>query len=141
MVSEIIERLYDLKNHPEPDEYIFEAAAAYVWEANEIAIEHGIEPLLVGNMVNPIRAIAIVNRLFAQLPASDFVKTDEAAKLLKISPNTVGELIRTGRLEAVNVGKPGKRPQYRIHRDALCSIKPDDTLATRRQSKPPKEII
>jgi len=46
----------------------------------------------------------------------------DAATVMKVSPNTVLKWIASGRLKATNVGQPGKRPQYRIHPDALQTL-------------------
>ena len=59
-----------------------------------------------------------------QTQGSPFLKVAEAARVLRISSSTVKHLIAEGRLRAVNVGKPGRRPQWRIDPDQLSQIAP-----------------
>jgi excisionase family DNA binding protein len=46
----------------------------------------------------------------------------EAAKVLSVAQAKVSEWIKAGRLQAVNVANQGKRPQYRIPREALANL-------------------
>ena len=68
---------------------------------------------------------------------SDLLTPDEAARRLKVSPEHVRALIRSGRLAAINVGTGPKRPLYRI---PLCALR--DFLSNRRQpaqtTRPPR---
>lgn len=61
-----------------------------------------------------------------------FLKINQAAKAMQVSPTKIKQWILTGRLVATNVGQAGKRPQYRIHEDDLRNLKPEETL---RQSR------
>ena len=67
----------------------------------------------------------------------DLLTPDEAARRLKVSPEHVRALIRSGRLTAINVGTGPKRPLYRI---PLCALR--DFLSNRRQpaqtTRPPR---
>lgn len=54
----------------------------------------------------------------------EFLKVAEAAKALRVSRAKVCNWIIEGRLKAINVGLPGKRPQWRIHPEELRNIKP-----------------
>jgi excisionase family DNA binding protein len=56
---------------------------------------------------------------------------NEAANKLKVTPEQIRSLIRTGQLHAVNVGKGPKRPLYRITQQAL-----NDFLSRRWQQGP-----
>ena len=56
---------------------------------------------------------------------------NEAANKLKVTPEQIRSLIRSGQLSAVNVGKGLKRPLYRITQQALI-----DFLNHRWQSAP-----
>jgi excisionase family DNA binding protein len=53
--------------------------------------------------------------------------TTEVAQQMGVSPDTVREWIKVGRLRAVNVAKPGVRPSYRITEAALADF---DKLAS-----------
>lgn len=53
-----------------------------------------------------------------------FLTIKQTAKLMQVSPDKVRSWVRSNRLEAINVGLPGKRPQWRIPQDALRQIKP-----------------
>jgi hypothetical protein len=44
---------------------------------------------------------------------------NEAANILKVTPEQIRSSIRTGQLSAVNIGKGPKRPLYRITQQAL----------------------
>lgn len=54
-----------------------------------------------------------------------YLNVGEAAKAWKVSPSKVTAWIRAGRIKAVNVGQIGKRPQYRLHVDAIQALLPD----------------
>ncbi len=136
----ILRQLEALREHPEPDEQVFADAASYVREANDIAVQHGLDPVRVGTYLTPLRAIAIVNRLMQQVEPERFLSVPEAAKVLSVSPAKVADLIKNGRLEAVDVANRGKRPQYRIARESLLNVKPESHSPVRRY-KPPKQII
>jgi len=118
----ILKQLQELRNHPEPDELTFIEAAALLRDANDIALEHGIEVKPVGAMVTPAKAIATVNRYIAQMSPERFLTIPEAAEILRVSQAKVAEWIKANRLKAVNVANSGKRPQYRISRLALENI-------------------
>ncbi len=47
----------------------------------------------------------------------EWLTVDEAAQQLRVTDETVRRWIRRGELHVLNVG--GKRPDYRIRRDAL----------------------
>lgn len=136
----IIKQLEALREHPEPDEQVLADAASYVREANDIAIQQGVDPVRVGKYLRPIEAIAMVNRLMQVVEPERFLGVPEAAKVLSVSPTKVTELIKSGRLEAVDVANRGKRPQYRIARESLSNVKPVEYTPVRRY-KPPKQII
>ena len=54
-----------------------------------------------------------------------FLKVNQAAKVMQVSPTKIKQWIMTGRLVATNVAQVGKRPQYRIHEDDLRNLKPE----------------
>ena len=118
----ILAKIQELREHAEPDESIFIAASAYLRDAMNIAISHGIKPVQVASMTNPIQAIAIVNRFIIEMEPERFLTVPEAAKVLSVSQAKVSEWIKAGRLQAVNVANQGKRPQYRIPREALANL-------------------
>ncbi len=124
-MKKILTNLVELKEHPDKDDSIFEAASAYLRDANELAVSHGIKPVCVFPMTNPIEAIAIVNRFIIEMEPERFLLVKDAAKILSVSQDKVSEWIAANRLEAVNVANPGKRPQYRIPMDALRNLKPE----------------
>lgn len=125
LMKTILKKLEALREHPEPDQQTFADAASYVREANEIAIQHGIEPLRVAEFINPIKAIAMVNRLMLLAEPERFLNVPEAAKVLSVSQAKIAEWIKANRLRAVNVANRGKRPQYRIAREDLLNLKPE----------------
>ena len=55
-----------------------------------------------------------------------FLKVQEAAKELRVSPSRIKDWIISGRIRAINVGQYGKRPQWRIHVDDLRELKPEE---------------
>lgn len=55
-----------------------------------------------------------------------WLKVNQAAELLQVSPMKIKGYILSGRLKATNVGQYGKRPQWRIHQDDLRDIKPEE---------------
>lgn len=55
----------------------------------------------------------------------EFAGVSQIGDLLRLSRDTVSELIRAKRIEAVNVAAAGARPHYRISRAAF-----DQFLAT-----------
>ncbi len=61
-----------------------------------------------------------------------YLKIGQAAKLWQVSPTKVKRWIISGRLDAVNVGEPGKRPQYRLSPDSLKSLRPVKTRTSRK---------
>jgi len=46
----------------------------------------------------------------------------EAARLLSVSPNTVGKLVRAGRLKAVKTGFGNERQHIRITAEAITDF-------------------
>lgn len=139
-LNQIKRELESLRQDPEPDLATYEDAAGLLRQAYDIALAQGAGFRPVGSVCTPAQALLEVNRLIAAMPVGDFLNVPQAAKLLGVSQSKISEFIRAGRLEATNVGKQGKRPQWRIHREALRSIKPE-TVVTSRRFKPPQEII
>ncbi len=121
----ILRQLEELCQHPEPNEQVFADASSYLHDANEIAAQCGVDPETVYEFTNPIRALAAVRRLIAQTDPERFLLIRDAAKILSVSQDKVAEWIKANRLEAVNVANTGKRPQYRIPRDALRNLQPE----------------
>jgi excisionase family DNA binding protein len=65
--------------------------------------------------------------------------TNEAAAILKISPDSVRALIVSRRLKAANIGQPGQRSAYRITQEALDEFIARATvmkLPVQRRKKP-----
>lgn len=64
---------------------------------------------------------------------NDILTVAEAAKLLKVNPDTLRLLIQSGAIEAGDARRPGStRPSYRIHRQALVDF------VKKRPGEPPK---
>ncbi len=103
-------------------------AATYLRDANEIALENGLDITPVPYAITPAKAIAAVNRFIAQMTPEKFLTVPEAAEKLRVSQAKVSEWIKANRLKAVNVANSGKRPQYRISRIALENIAPEKQL-------------
>ena len=123
-----------------PTDQAWAYAAHLLQDAYEIGIESGVDFRYVGRLCSPAQALLEVNRLIAAMPVGEYLNVPQAAKLLGVAQSKIAEFIRAGRLEATNVGQRGKRPQWRIHREALRAIKPETAVASRR-FKPPMEII
>lgn len=54
--------------------------------------------------------------------------TAEVAAILKLSPDTVRALILRGQLSALNLAKPGSRPQYRVTAEQLAEYQRRATI-------------
>jgi excisionase family DNA binding protein len=123
MTLESIRRqLIALRELPEHDESTFESAASLVHEANSIAAMQGTSIKPVGRVCNPIDAIAIVS---SYIQPSEWLTVPQVATLIGVSQAKVAEWIHDKRLDAINVANKGKRGSYRINRNALNHIKPE----------------
>lgn len=120
-MKQILKQLVELRAM-EQEEQVFIEAAYLMREANEIALDNGLDIEPVGRYITPAKAIAAVNRFLIAMEPEGYLLVKDAAKVLKVSPNTVLQWISIGRLRAINVGQPAKRPQYRIAREALQSL-------------------
>ncbi len=123
-MKQILKQLIELRSE-EPQEQVFIEAAYLMRDANDIALENGLDIEPVGTYITPAKAIAAVNRFLAAMEPERYLLVKDAAKILSVSQDKVSEWINANRLEAVNVANPGKRPQYRIPMDALRNLKPE----------------
>ncbi|MER6350614.1 helix-turn-helix domain-containing protein [Streptomyces sp. NPDC001634] len=55
-------------------------------------------------------------------PTGDYLTTGEAAKRIGGTPQHVRELIKSGRLEAIDIAKGNGRPRFRIAEAALAEF-------------------
>lgn len=124
-LQRIKRELEELRANDEPDEGVFEQAALLLDKANEIAIAAGLDFRPAPKMTTPAKALVVVNRLLIESEPERYLLVGEAAKILSVSQDKISEWIKASRLEAVNVANPGKRPQYRIPRDALNRLLPE----------------
>ena len=123
-MKQILKQLEELRV-TEPQEQVFIEAAHLMQDANDIALDHGLDIEPVGLYITPAKAIAAVNRFLIAMEPERFLLIKDAAKILSVSQDKVSEWITANRLEAVNVANPGKRPQYRIAKAALRNLKPE----------------
>lgn len=62
---------------------------------------------------------------------------EETAKILRVTPATVRNMIHDGRITAVPMGRPGKRPQYRVPLTSLESLLGFDQTQALREMRSP----
>jgi len=61
-----------------------------------------------------------------------FLKVNEAARILRVSPSKIRQWIASSRMEAVNVADYGKRPQWRINPECLTPKPPPKQRIARK---------
>ncbi len=105
------------------DETIAESQCGLCSRRQTPTAEHGVEPVVVFRACSPLKAIALVRQLQSKMEPERWLLPQEAAKVLAVSQDKIYAWIREGRLSALNVANPGKRPQYRIPKEALLNIK------------------
>jgi excisionase family DNA binding protein len=63
-----------------------------------------------------------------------FYRVKQVAKLMQVSPKKVHRWIAEGNMRAINVGEPGRAPQWRIHEDDLRRVQIGSGITRRRRS-------
>lgn len=64
--------------------------------------------------------------------------TKQVAEILKLSADTVRAMILTGRMKALNLAQPGKRPQYRVTAEQLAEFQARATILKAPQPGRPR---
>lgn len=131
-LESIRRQLIILRGQPEYDEITFENAASLLRDANTLAAMQGTPTKPVGLVCSPIEAITLVS---SYIQPSEWLTVPDVATLIGVSQAKVAEWIKEKRLEAINVANKGKRPTYRINRNALNHIKPE------QPKRPTRRII
>lgn len=71
-------------------------------------------------------------------PTGDFLATGEVAIRIGSTPQHVRELIRSGRIEAIDIAKGGGRPRFRVSESALADFL--NSAAVRTVDLPATEV-
>ncbi|MER5584086.1 hypothetical protein ABT090_20940 [Streptomyces asoensis] len=71
-------------------------------------------------------------------PTGDFLATGEVATRIGSTPQHVRELIKSGRIEAIDIAKGSGRPRFRVSEAALAAFL--DSAAVRTIDLPATEV-
>ncbi len=141
-------KLVDELDHEESD---MQAASDLILgvlsDTKRLAAQSGLPDVVeLCNVRVPVtvsKARVILSRCLAACPAD--TKPDKqltppaVAKRYKVSPDTVRLWIESGKLKAINLAQPGKRPRYRITEQALAEFDSSGQVAkpvtTKRRSR------
>jgi hypothetical protein len=136
-LQSILKSLVELYNDPIVDEQTYYDAASYAREAGEIAMEFGIEPERVSEIIMPSAAIALVNSYILQLPvqSTESLTATAHAKALGCRRTTIMAPIRAGRIPAINISTSAN-PNYRFCLESVKSALAAKPVAksTRKQA-------
>ncbi|MGW1949093.1 helix-turn-helix domain-containing protein [Streptomyces sp. NPDC001940] len=71
-------------------------------------------------------------------PTGDYLTTGQVAKRIGGTPQHVRELIKYGRIEAIDIAKDDGRPRFRVAEAALAAFL--DSAVVRTNSQPTPEV-
>jgi excisionase family DNA binding protein len=114
----------EMEAFPERDLQAYEDFRSIVAEASKRAAAAGIPAGVAACQIRsgpiaPNIAREVLAKCLAACPGSTELTPPQVAKRFGVKPETVIHWIRAGKLRAINVAKPGKRPRWRIGEEML----------------------
>lgn len=75
--------------------------------------------LVAGLHADPAEAVALLERLYGDIPRRTRLRVDEVCRRLRVDSNTVYRLIEQGDLSALDAGSGQERAHYAVYRTSL----------------------